>query len=129
MGIKIGRARFEPVFTVKAWIELEEKFGSLEKAIEEIKGKKTWISATAEMIAILCNQGIIREGKAGILTAEDVAERMRPRQIIEARNACLAAIAEGSTVEHEEDEEDEPIDVVLAEIQKKREAGKRTEGG
>ncbi len=120
--VKIGKMRVEPVFTVAAWMDIEERFGSLGEAIDAMKENGKWIEATAAMTAILCNHGLRKMGKKSLLTQENVIELMRPVQMVKARNLCLAAIAEGSKTETEEEDDEEPVDVVLEELQKKTDA-------
>lgn len=129
--IKIGKMRIEPVFTVAAWEEIEERFGTLEASIDALKDKETWRQHTAEMTAILCNHGLRKLGKRPALTPENVMDMMLPmraRQIVDARNLCLAAIAEGSRTDAENEEDEEPVDVVLEELEKKTGAQSAKQG-
>jgi len=123
--IKIGKMSVEPVFTVAAWMDIEERFGALGAAVDAMKEDGKWIEATAAMTAILCNQGLRKLGKKPALTQENVLNlmlTMKSAQMLKARNLCLAAIVEGSRTETEEDDDEEPVDVVLEELQKKTDA-------
>ena len=119
--IQIGMMKIMPIFDVPAWGDIEEKFGGLDEALEKLKAKKGWQRATISMTTILCNRALDMAG--GKLLDEKTVTRLMPaRHAIEARTACIMAIAKGLAMEHTgEPEENERVDLVLREIEKKAE--------
>lgn len=119
--IQIGMMKIMPIFDIPAWEDIEERFGSLDEALEKLKGQKGWQRATISMTTILCNRTLDMAGEKP-LDEKTVARLMPPRHAIEARTACILAIAAGLAMEHTgEPEENERVDLVLREIEKKAE--------
>lgn len=118
--IKIGMMEIMPIFDIPAWEDIEEKFGSLDTAIEKLKAKKGWQRATVSMATILCNRALDLAGDKPL--DERYVARMLPfRDAYSVRTACILAITEGLNTEHKSDTENERIDLVLQAIEKKAE--------
>lgn len=119
--IQIGMMKIMPIFDVPAWADVEEKFGSLDAALESLKKKNGWQRATISMATILCNRALEMAGEP-LLEEKTVARMLAPKHAVWARNNCLFAIADGLRMEHVcEPEEGQRIDLVLREIEKKAE--------
>lgn len=121
MRIQIGTMKIVPIFDVPAWEDVEERFGSLDAALDKLRAQKGWQRATIAMAAILCSRALDLTGGKPI-DEKACARMITPRQAAGVRNACLMAISEGIRTEHRsEEDENEPIDLVLREIEKKEE--------
>ena len=121
MRIEIGMMKIMPIFDVPAWEDVEEKFGSLDAALEKLRAQKGWQRATIAMAAILCNRALELTGEK-LIDEKTCARLITPMQAAKVRNACLMAISEGIRTEHRsEEDENEPVDLVLREIEKKAE--------
>ena len=118
--IEIGMMKIMPIFDVPAWEDIEKRLGSLDEAIASLRKEKGWQRATIAAATILCNRALEIAGDKPITEAY-AARMIRPIRAGEVRNACLFAIAEGMRTEHRGDAEDEPVDLVLREIEKKQE--------
>ena len=119
--IQIGMMKIMPIFDVPAWGDVEEKFGSLDEALKRLNGNKGWQRATISMVTILCNRTLEMTGDK-LLDERTVARLMPVKHAMEARTACVMAIANGIRTEHtSEPEKNERVDLVLREIEKKAE--------
>lgn len=119
--IRIGMMEIMPIFDMPAWDDVEEKFGSLDEALEKLKAEKGWRRATITMATILCNRALDLAGDKP-LEERYVTRMMVNRDSYSVRTACLMAITEGLRTEHKgEPKENERIDLVLREIEKKAE--------
>jgi hypothetical protein len=83
------------------------------------------LDAVAKMIRILGNAGLEESGEKPDLTDRKVLRAMRPTDLAEAVNACVAAMNEGmaSEVIEADDQDQGPVDVVLEEMKKKEATG------
>lgn len=86
-------------------------------------GDAKHLDAVAKLVKILGNAGLEEAGEAADLTERRVLRAMKPGQISEIVTACANAISEGMETEIPEPGADEPKDVVLEELNKKKEAG------
>ena len=78
------------------------------------------LSAIAKLIRILGNAGLEEAGEVPDLTDKKVLRALKPGEMINAINACVEALAEGMESEIPEKKSDEPVDVTLEEINKKK---------
>ena len=90
--------------------ESREKFGTPDH-----------LDTVAKLVRILGNAGLEEAGENPDLTEKKILRAIRPSSISEIVNACADAIAEGVESEIPEQGSDEPKDVVLDEINKKKE--------
>ena len=119
--IRIGMMDIMPIFDIPAWGDVEEKFGSLDAAIDKLKAKKGWQRATVTMATILCNRALELAGDA-TLTESFAARHMPYKDAYSVRTACILAITAGLKMEHKSEEaEEERVDLVLRAIEKKAE--------
>lgn len=108
-------------FDNKAWLAIEEEFGSLEAMYELLDGKDKPLYHTVRMTAVIANAGERKAGRPADITPEWLTENMSPKQLRKANTMAKAAIMEGWKREAEEDD-DVPVDVELEAIQKKTES-------
>lgn len=105
-------------FDNKAWLAIEEEFGSLEAMYELLDGKDKPLFHTVRMTAVIANAGERKAGRPADITPEWLTENLSPKQLRKANTMAKAAIMEGWKREAEEDD-DVPVDVELEAIQKK----------
>lgn len=79
------------------------------------------LGAVAKLIRILGNAGLEEAGEAPDLTDKKVLRSLRPVDLVEAVNACMAAMNEGMASEIPEKKPEGPVDVTLEEMNKKKE--------
>ena len=84
-------------------------------------GSAEHLEATAKMVVILGNAGLEEAGNNPDLTEKKVLRAIKPDEIGIAVNAVLDAMAEGMKSEIPEKKKTGPVDVVLEEIEKKKE--------
>ena len=80
------------------------------------------LEALAKMIRILGNAGLEEAGENPDLTEKKVLRAMKPGQISEMVISCSKALDEGMESEIPDRDSDQPKDVVLEELNKKKEA-------
>ena len=105
-------------FDNKAWLVIEEEFGSLEAMYELMDGKDKPLFHTVRMTAVIANAGERKAGRPMDITPKWLMENLSPKQLRKANTMAKAAIMEGWKREAEEDD-DVPVDVELEAIQKK----------
>ena len=108
-------------FDNKAWLAIEEEFGSLEAMYELLDGKDKPLFHTVRMTAVIANAGERKAGRPADITPKWLTENLSPKQLRKANTMAKAAIIEGWKREAEEDD-DVPVDVELEAIQKKTES-------
>ena len=79
------------------------------------------LNAVAKMIRIMGNAGLEEAGEAPDLTEREIMRALKPSDIWRALKACMAVMTEGMVSEIPEENSDEPVDVTLEEINKKKE--------
>ena len=78
------------------------------------------LGAIAKLIRILGNAGLEEAGDEPDLTDKKVLRSLKPGEMVDAINACVEALAEGMESEIPETKSDEPVDVTLKEMKKKK---------
>lgn len=109
-------------FDTAAWMELEEEFGSMEKMQEQLDKDEHPMHINLKLAAITARCGARNEGEKPDMTWEWLRDNLTPKQARKANTLAKLAVAEGLKRESV-DEEDEAVDVVAEEIQKKTEEG------
>ena len=122
------------IYTVYEMKEIQEELGPLGRAIALIMGRNPddekdmnrfgsaeHLGAAAKLIRILGNAGLEEAGETPDLTDKKVLRAMKPGDMVHAINACVEALAEGMASEIPEKENNEPVDVTLEEMNKKKE--------
>lgn len=79
------------------------------------------LTALAKMVRILGNAGLEESGQEPDLTDKKVMRALRPAQLVDAVNACMAAMSEGMESEIPAKKKEGPTDVLLEEIERKKE--------
>ena len=122
------------VYTTWEMKQIQEELGPLGRAIKVIMGKNPdddkdlsgygsaeHLTAAAKLIRILGNAGLEEAGEVPDLSDKKVMRAIRPGDIAQIINACLETMNEGMASEIPKKEEDGPVDVVLEEMNKKKE--------
>lgn len=81
------------------------------------------LKAVAKLLQILGNAGLEEAGEEPDLTERWIMRALRPGEIVDAVNACMAAMNEGMATETSaaKAKQSGPVDVVLEEIEEKKE--------
>ena len=79
------------------------------------------LGAVAKLVKILGNAGLEEAGKTPDLTDKAVLRAMRPMELADTINACVAAMSEGMASEIPEKKKEGPVDEGLEEMKKKKE--------
>lgn len=79
------------------------------------------LDTIGKMIQIMGNAGLEEIGEVPDLTVKKILRGLRPSQIVDAVAACMDAMNEGMRSEIEVKKPEGPVDVVLEEINKKKE--------
>ena len=110
--IQVGR-RTSPIrFDLGAWMEVDERFGSL----EQIEADKT-VKARIACLAIFARAGARYHGGEAP-TEEYLTQHLGPKGLVQANRQASRAFVAGMKREMAEDD-DEDIDVVAEELKKK----------
>ena len=122
------------VYTTWEMKEIQEELGPLSKAIRTVLGRNPedeedtslygsaeHLKAMAALIRILGNAGLEEAGENPDLTDKKVLRALKPAEMINAINACMEAMNEGMSSEIPQKKKTGPVDVVLEEIEKKKE--------
>ena len=80
------------------------------------------LSAVAKLVRIMGNAGLEEAGENPDLTEKKIMRAMKPAQITDVVKACSEVIREALESEVPETDSDEPKDVVLEKLNKKKEA-------
>ena len=121
------------VYTTWEMKEIQEELGPLSKAIRTVLGRNPedeedtslygsaeHLKAMAALIRILGNAGLEEAGENPDLTDKKVLRALKPAEMINAINACMEAMNEGMSSEIPQKKKTGPVDVVLEEIEKKK---------
>lgn len=122
---KIAGREIPLLFDMVSWSQMDAEVCQLFR-IKEVLGFKseektsTNLKDLISITRILGNEGLEEAGEKPDLTDQWLLKNIRPRQMAEIRMAIIAAIDEGMGTETEEKKDDEPRDLVLEEINKKK---------
>lgn len=106
-------------FTTRAWLEIEDKVGSLNKLLTRIDSDDAPMNALIQLTAACATAGEKYAGGKERITAEWLTDNLSPKQIKWANHLAKLALTVGMRREEAEQADDEIIDVVLEEIKKK----------
>lgn len=123
--ITIDGREFHLLFSLAAMGDIVERFGSLQALSEQMDTDADYAAAVRVvpwLFTVLANQGEYLKdgGKANVITEAWAGAHIMPRQIAEVMGACQQALNVGLAMEHKPGD-DEPVDVVLEELQKNAE--------
>lgn len=110
--IQVGRRTFPIRFDLGAWMEIDERFGSL----EQMEADKT-VKARIACLAIFARAGARYHGGEAP-TEEYLTQHLGPKGLVQANRQASRAFVAGMKRETAEDD-DEDIDVVAEELKKK----------
>lgn len=113
-------------FTTRAWLEIEEKVGSLTKLLRRIDEDDAPMNALIQLTAACATAGEKYAGGKDRITVDWLAENLSPKQIKQANHLAKLSLTVGMRREEAEQADDEIIDVVLEEIKKKEERQARS---
>lgn len=122
---KIAGREIPLLFDMVSWSQMDAEVCQLFR-IKEVLGFKseektsTNLKDLISITRILGNEGLEEAGEKPDLTDQWLLKNIHPRQMAEIRMAIIAAIDEGMGTETEEKKDDEPRDLVLEEINKKK---------
>lgn len=125
--IRVAGREITPLFDLTAWemIEDAEEFSSMSDALDAINDRedeKRCRRATLTIAAILCSNALQAAGEGETITRSQMLRATPPKRIGDVRLACVKAINKGLRSDYDEADE-EPVDVVLEEIEKKQTPG------
>ena len=133
-SINIKGREIPLIYTVWEMKQVQEEIAPLDKAINVVLGRnqddendeskyggKEQLEAATTLIKILGNAGLEEAGEEANLTEKWIARGLRPRELPTIINACLEAMNEGMVSEIPKQKKTGPVDVVLEEIEKKKE--------
>ena len=118
--VRLGEREIPLKFTMEEFAEIEETIGNLSLIDEILLQGKQRIRNLATAIRIMGNAGLAGAGEKPDLTDKTVMDLMKPRKLVEYQTAAISAINQGMLVESNEDE---VHDIVLEDIETKKETG------
>lgn len=121
------------LYTTWEMKEIQEDIAPISQAISLVLGRNPddkkdtskygsaeHLMAAAKLIRILGNAGLEEAGETPDLTDKKVLRALRPADLASAVSICMDAMNEGMRSEIPEKDNDEPVDVTLEEINKKK---------
>lgn len=119
----IGGREYYMAYTVEAMLELEEEFGEVGEMIEKLStNSREGMAVLVKCMAVLSREGeavrrIVGYEAGEIPREEEIRVLIAPNKRVELASAVAEAVSKGLLTEVEEEE----VDLVLLEIQKKTE--------
>ena len=128
--VKIGERVIPLRFRMNQFIEIEEEIGNLAEIRELILKGRQRLRNMVGVIRILGNAGLKAAGEPDDLTDEWLRENMEPHHLMAYQVAIMACLSKETASEAvEEENEDKERDLVLEEIQQKKEHVNSHTGG
>lgn len=134
-SIRIKGREIPLIYTVYEMKQLQEEIAPLNETINLVLGRnpedetdksrylsKEHINAVVKSIRIMGNAGLEEAGEEADMTDKKVARAIRPAEMPMMVNAVMEAMNAGMASEIPKKQQDGPVDVVLEEIEKKKEA-------
>ena len=118
LEMKVGERTLRFRFTVRAWLEIEEKVGSLSKLFKRFEEDDRPLAASIALAAACATAGEKHAGGSETITEEYLIESLSPKQMKNANALARRALTVGMHRETAE-QDDEPVDAVLEELKKK----------
>lgn len=104
------------IFNVGIWGDIEEQICPMAEMEDYMTGKRR-VATVIKMAVLMGNAALEEQGKKPVLTEAWLRKNMPPKAITEAQLAIMEAISEGMMTENVK-KDDEPVDLVLAELEK-----------
>ena len=121
------------LYTTWEMKEIQEDIAPISRAISLVLGRNPddkndtsmygsadHLMAAAKLIRILGNAGLEEAGETPDLTNKKVLRALRPADLAGVVSTCMEALNEGMQSEIPEKDNDEPVDVTLEEMKKKK---------
>ena len=118
--VEIGGRVIPLKYTMRELADMEEQIGTMDQFRDLILEGRKRLRNMAAAIRIMGNAGLKEEGQEPDLTDDGVLDAMDPNKMKSYQIAVLAAFTGGWKMETEEDKEH---DLVLEEIERKKEEG------
>ena len=118
--VEIGGRVIPLKYTMRELADMEEQIGTMDQFRDLILEGRKRLRNMAAAIRIMGNAGLKEEGQETDLTDDGVLDAMDPNKKKSYQIAVLAAFTGGWKMETEEEKEH---DVVLEEIERKKDAG------
>ena len=123
------------LYTTYEMLDIQKKIAPISEAVNMLIGKSKedkkgqysdlgsaeHLDTIAKMVTILGNAGLEENGEKPDLTEKEVLRAIKPGDVGVIVNKCMDAMAEGMESEIPEKKKEGPVDVVLEEIEKKKE--------
>ena len=134
--IELKGRKIPLIYTTYEMKVIQEEIGQISRAISLVTGRNPdddkdvskfagaeHISNIAKMIKILGNAGLEENGEEPNLTEKGILRALRPSDLADVINICIAVINEGmrSEIPPEAEKPGTKVDVTLEEIEKKKE--------
>lgn len=120
--LNIGEKRIPLYFGMDEFIEIEENIGNLGEVRDLILKGRQRLRNMVSVIRILGNAGLKKEGGAGDLTDEWLRANMEPHALMAYQAAIMMCLnRDGESQAVKEENEDKERDLVLEEIEQKKE--------
>lgn len=121
--ITIAGTEFPLGFDVRAWInELEPEFGSLTRMTDRLFGQDKPMTAGVYVLNMAINAGFRLKGENKTVKRDWLLDNLQPCDLAAAIGAAESAIFD--CFEQEEKEKEGAVDVVLEELEAKKETGR-----
>ena len=114
--------RLAMYFDTRAWLDFEREYYSTDELLRRITEGDKATEARVQLAAVTATAGARREGRKETITPDWLMDNLTPKQIRQATALAQAAWLEGMKREMVEDD-DQDVDVVAAELEKKDPAG------
>ena len=119
--VEIGERQIPLQFKMNQFIEIEEEIGNLSDVKELILEGKHRLRNLVTLIRILGNAGLKAAGEEADLTDEWLTENMEPYDVMTYQVKALSCLSKETESEAvKEENEDKERDMVLEEIQQKK---------
>lgn len=113
-------------FTARAWWNIEEQVGSLDKLLERMNGNDRPMDATCILIAETATAGARHAGSRDRVTKDYILDNLTPLQIRSAASVAKAAVSAGMRREELGQDDGEIVDAILLEIEAEKSAKKES---
>lgn len=111
-------------FTLRAWHNIEKAAGSLTRLLARVDGDDRPLDAMCLLCAETATAGARHAGRSETITTDWLLDHLTPKQMRRAQAMARNALTIGMRREVEETEDDEVVDVILAEIEAEERAKK-----
>lgn len=111
-------------FTTRAWHNIEQQEGSLSKLLDRMNSDDRPLDATCLLIAETATAGERFAGGKEKITKDYVIDNLTPQQVRQCASIAKSAVTAGMRREDIDQDDNEVIDAILAEIEAEERAKK-----